>query len=138
MSDCREHAKLQHVRPVRVERTGLRGRPRKLVDPVWLADAVSSHRKLTLQTLADAMGMHRNILRNYLKMYRVYERYSAISDHDLDILTRHFKKIKPSSGLQYLIGFLRTHGIKVQKQRVRKSLLRIDGLGQVLRKHTIT
>jgi hypothetical protein len=108
------------------------------VDPVWLADAVSSHRKLTLQTLADAMGMHRNILRNYLKMYRVYERYSAISDHDLDILTRHFKKIKPSSGLRYLIGFLRTHGIKVQKQRVRKSLFRIDGLGQVLRKHTIT
>ncbi|KAJ7476046.1 hypothetical protein FB451DRAFT_962268, partial [Mycena latifolia] len=64
--------------------------------------------------LADALGMHRNTLRNYLKMYGVYHRYSDISDKDLDILTRQFKRIKPSSGLQYLIGFLRTHGVKVQ------------------------
>lgn len=107
------------------------------MEPVWLADAVSSHRKLTLQTLADALGVHRNILRNYLKLYGLYGRYSNISDNDLDILTKQFKRVKPSSGLRYLIGFLRTHGVKVQKERVRKSLLRIDGLGQVLRKHTI-
>ncbi|KAJ6498200.1 hypothetical protein DFH09DRAFT_891689, partial [Mycena vulgaris] len=64
--------------------------------------------------LADALGMHRNTLRNYLKLYGVYTRYSDISERDLDILTRHFKRIKPSSGLRYLIGFLRTHGVKVQ------------------------
>jgi hypothetical protein len=122
--------------PIRIERNG-RGRPRKVIEPVWLADAISSHRKITLQTLADGLGIHRNTLRNYLKRYGVYERYSDLSDRDLDILTRHFKRVKPSSGLQYLIGFLRTHGLKVQKERVRKSLLRIDGLGQVLRKHTI-
>ncbi|KAJ7070213.1 hypothetical protein B0H15DRAFT_763291, partial [Mycena belliarum] len=64
--------------------------------------------------LADGLGMHRNTLRNYLKMYGVYDRYSNITDKDLDILTRQFKRIKPSSGLRYLIGFLRTHGLKVQ------------------------
>ncbi|KAJ7477545.1 hypothetical protein FB451DRAFT_960025, partial [Mycena latifolia] len=64
--------------------------------------------------LADALGMHRNTLRNYLKLYGVYGRYSDISDRDLDILTHHFKRTKPSSGLRYLIGFLRTHGVKVQ------------------------
>ncbi|KAJ7727444.1 hypothetical protein DFH07DRAFT_896240, partial [Mycena maculata] len=58
--------------------------------------------------------MHRNTLRNYLKMYGVYERYSNISDRDLDILTRQFKRLKPNSGLRYLIGFLRTHGVKIQ------------------------
>ncbi|KAJ6456832.1 hypothetical protein C8R47DRAFT_1082293 [Mycena vitilis] len=63
-----EHAKLQHVHPIRVERTGRRGRPRKVVEPVWLADAVASHRNITLQALADAMGMHRHTLRNYLKI----------------------------------------------------------------------
>ncbi|KAJ7810621.1 hypothetical protein B0H13DRAFT_2384496 [Mycena leptocephala] len=64
-----EHAKLKHVVPqaMRVERTGLRGRPRKVVEPVWLADAVASHQKITLQTLAEGLGMHRNTLRNYLK-----------------------------------------------------------------------
>ncbi|KAK7000661.1 hypothetical protein R3P38DRAFT_3616554 [Favolaschia claudopus] len=136
VADGREHAKVNNIDHIRVERTG-RGRPRKVVEPVWLAEAVSSHRKITLQALADALGMHRNTLRNYLKMYRVYNRYSDISDHDLDILTRRFKRLKPSSGLRYLIGFLRTHGLKVQKERVRKSLCRIDGLGQVLRKHAI-
>ncbi|KAJ6570734.1 hypothetical protein B0H10DRAFT_1714516, partial [Mycena sp. CBHHK59/15] len=64
--------------------------------------------------LADGLGMHRNTLRNYLKLYGVYRRYSDISDHNLDILTKHFKNVKPSSGLRYLIGFLRTHGLKVQ------------------------
>ncbi|KAJ7122624.1 hypothetical protein C8R43DRAFT_865055, partial [Mycena crocata] len=64
--------------------------------------------------LADGLGIHRNTLRNYLKLHGVYKRYSDISDHDLDILTKRFKHVKPSSGLRYLIGFLRTHGLKVQ------------------------
>ncbi|KAJ7854666.1 hypothetical protein B0H14DRAFT_2353600, partial [Mycena olivaceomarginata] len=37
----------------------------------------------------------------------------------------------------YLIGFLKTHSIKVQKVWVRKSLICVDGLGQVLRRHVI-
>ncbi|KAF8217045.1 hypothetical protein K438DRAFT_1426012, partial [Mycena galopus ATCC 62051] len=98
--------------------TGRAGRPRKVVDPVWLADAVSSHRKLTLQAIADGLEMHRNTLRNYLKYYGVYDRYLKISSHDLDILTKIFKAGKPNSGLRYLISFLRTHGVKVQKERV--------------------
>ncbi|KAJ7110418.1 hypothetical protein C8R44DRAFT_586549, partial [Mycena epipterygia] len=64
--------------------------------------------------LANGLGIHRNTLRNYLKYYGVYKRYSDLSDQDLDILTKHFKRAKPSSGLRYLIGFLRTHGVKVQ------------------------
>ncbi|KAJ6552955.1 hypothetical protein B0H19DRAFT_883934, partial [Mycena capillaripes] len=118
IADGTEHAKILHVDRIRVERSGLKGRPRKVVEPVWLVDAVASHRKITLQALADGLGMHRNTLRNYLKMYNVYDRYSNISDDDLDILTRRFKRVKPSSGLRYLIGFLRTHGLRVQKERV--------------------
>ncbi|KAJ6608229.1 hypothetical protein B0H10DRAFT_1656999, partial [Mycena sp. CBHHK59/15] len=64
--------------------------------------------------LADALGLHRNTLHNYLKRYGVYKRYTDISDFYLDILTRHFKRIKPASALRYLIGFLKTHGVKVQ------------------------
>ncbi|KAJ7683761.1 hypothetical protein B0H17DRAFT_899317, partial [Mycena rosella] len=64
--------------------------------------------------LANALGMHRHTLRNYLKYYGVYMRYSNITEGDLDILTKHFKRMKPNSGLRYLIGFLKTHGIKVQ------------------------
>ncbi|KAJ6596615.1 hypothetical protein B0H10DRAFT_1648280, partial [Mycena sp. CBHHK59/15] len=37
--------------------------------------------------------------------------------------------------LRYLIGFLKKHGIKVQKQCLHKSMTQVDGLGQVLRQH---
>ncbi|KAJ7722311.1 hypothetical protein B0H16DRAFT_1227687, partial [Mycena metata] len=66
--------------------------------------------------LADGLNMHRNTLRNYLKKYNVYQRFTGLSDHDLDILTRQFKRDRPKAGLRYLIGFLKTHGIKVQKR----------------------
>jgi len=120
-----------------VERTGKRGRPRKIIEPQWLADAVSAHRRLTLKKLANLLGVHRNFLRKHLKRCNLYERYSDITDGDLDHLTRQFKLQKPSSGLRYLIGFLRARGVKVQRNRARQSLLRIDGLGQVLRKQTL-
>lgn len=68
-------------------------------------------------------------------MYGVYNRFSDISDHDLDLVIRHFKAHKPSSGLRYVIGFLKRHGLRVQKRRVRMSMGRIDGLGQALRNH---
>ena len=123
--------------PILVERSGRRGRPTKIIEPAWLADAVASHRKITLKRLSEALGIHRNTLRNCLKRNNLYQRFSDISDHDLDNLVQQFKKQKPTSGLRYLVGFLRTRGIKVQRERARSSLMRIDGLGQVLRKQTV-
>ncbi|KAK7007252.1 hypothetical protein R3P38DRAFT_2554207 [Favolaschia claudopus] len=67
-----------------MQASSLRGRPKKIIEPVWLADAVSSHRKITLQALADGLGIHRNTLRNYLKLYGVYNRFSDISDRSVE------------------------------------------------------
>ncbi|KAH7904071.1 hypothetical protein BJ138DRAFT_965297, partial [Hygrophoropsis aurantiaca] len=66
--------------------------------------------------LASALGMHRNTLRHYLKLYNVYQRFSDISDRDLDVLVEVFKSQKPDSGLRYLVGFLRAHGVRVQRR----------------------
>jgi len=96
---------------------------------------MSSRRKITLKALAEALDIHPNTLRHHLKMHNLYHRFSEISDCDLDILIRHYKKTKPNSGLRYVIGFLKRRGLKVQKTRVRMALRRIDGLGQALRNH---
>lgn len=120
---------------VHIAKTGRQGRPRKVIDSDWLRDAMSTRRKISLKVLANALGMHRNTLRNYLKMYGVYSHFSDISDRDLDILIRLFKQRKPTSGLRYIIGFLKRHGLCIQKRRVRMSMQRIDGLGQILRNH---
>jgi len=37
--------------------------------------------------------------------------YTLISDDELDVLVKAFKKRKPESGFRYLLGHLRRHGI---------------------------
>ncbi|KAF8901081.1 hypothetical protein CPB84DRAFT_1660535, partial [Gymnopilus junonius] len=66
--------------------------------------------------LASLLGVHRNTLRAYMKRKNVMKQYSDLSNEDLDILLHTFKEKKPDSGLQYVIGFLRKHGLCV-KQR---------------------
>ncbi|KAF8957600.1 hypothetical protein BDZ97DRAFT_1625017, partial [Flammula alnicola] len=66
--------------------------------------------------LADLMGIHRNTLRLHMKRHNLVRQYSNLSNHDLDILIRTFKEKKPESGLQYVTGFLRKHGLRIQKR----------------------
>ena len=96
---------------------------------------MSQGRRITVKKLAELAGVHHNTLRFYLKKHGVYEQFSSLSDADLDILVKTFKTKKPSSGLTYVIGFLRSHGLQIQKRRVRLALQHVDGLGQTLRNH---
>ncbi|EPQ51350.1 hypothetical protein GLOTRDRAFT_133220 [Gloeophyllum trabeum ATCC 11539] len=117
-ADGVEQAKVHHFNPVTIIRTGRRGRPRKVINPTWLNEAMSTHRKISIQKLADLLGMHRNAVSKQLKLYGVYQRFSDISDNDIDLLVRLYKKHRPMSGLRYVIGFLKSHGLRVQKRRL--------------------
>jgi len=119
--------------PVTTIRTGKRGRPRKTINLDFLHEACSNRRHLKLTELSKLLGIHRNVLHLYMKRHRVLRQYSTISDADLDIFVRTFKIQKPESGLRYLIAFLRSHGIRVQRRRVISSARRVDGLGRTLR-----
>ncbi|KAJ7183708.1 hypothetical protein C8R46DRAFT_814028, partial [Mycena filopes] len=66
--------------------------------------------------LALALGIHRNTLSARLKEAGVLHKFSALRKSDLDKLVKGFRSIKPDSGIRYLVGFLRTHGIRVQKR----------------------
>lgn len=93
--------------------------------------------RLTFKQIAKLCDVSVNTLRFYLKKHGIYQQFSNISNDDLDILVRSFKGKKPDSGLSYVIGFLRSHGVRVQKERVRLAMRRIDGLGQVLHTHRV-
>ncbi|KAK6966469.1 hypothetical protein R3P38DRAFT_2590842 [Favolaschia claudopus] len=60
-----------------------------------------------------------------------------MTDADLDALVTEFKQTKRASGRRYMVAALRNKGLRVQKKRVRKSLARVDTLGQMLRKKNI-
>lgn len=55
--------------------------------------------------------------------------YSQISDDDLDALVRETQQCHPNVGIRMLTGFLKTNGRRIQRERIRQSLLRTDPLG---------
>ncbi|PIL34479.1 hypothetical protein GSI_03256 [Ganoderma sinense ZZ0214-1] len=121
--------------PLRTVKTGCPGRPRIVIDPAWLKDATSSERRIPLTTIARALHVHRNTLRNKMRHHNIQRKFSDISDEDLEHLVRAFKLMKPNSGLRYVMGFLTGNGLRIQKARVRTTLQRLDGLRQALRNH---
>ncbi|KAH7904392.1 hypothetical protein BJ138DRAFT_1166557 [Hygrophoropsis aurantiaca] len=77
-------------------------------------------------------------LHRFMKENGIERKYSAMGSRDLDILVKIFKQRKPESGLRYLTGFLRRHGLRIQRRRVKESLRRVDRLGQRLRERRVT
>lgn len=118
---------------VTVEHTTMVGRPRKHINVKFLQDAMDSKRNINISKLARVIGVHRNTLRYYLKFHDVDTKFSSISNENLDLLIKTFQHTNPDSGIRYLAGFLRCHNLKVQKERVRASIKRVDRLGQRIR-----
>ena len=90
-------------------------------------------RRISLTKLADALRIHRNTLRMYLKKYNVDYSFSNLSDEDLDLLVKSFRSEYPDSGIRYLVAFLRRHRLRIQKRRITSSISRVDRLGHSLR-----
>jgi hypothetical protein len=132
MSNFRDEADVGMVEPVSVIHTGKRGRPQKHVDLNFLQEAMSTRRRLSITKLAALLGIHRHTLRHCLQSNNVYHGFSALSSSDLDVLVRTFRQTKPESGIRYLIGFLRRRGLRIQKRRIKASILCVDGLGCTL------
>jgi phage antirepressor YoqD-like protein len=123
-------------RPVTEVRTGKRGRPRKSIDPNFLRQAFEPNRRIKVTRLAKVLGMTRQTLTKRLKEENVFFKFSQLSNDDLDILVRTYRTVHPNQGERYLFGFLRRHGIRLQKDRIRKSIMRVDRLGLTVRQRT--
>ncbi|KAJ3773366.1 hypothetical protein FB446DRAFT_607916, partial [Lentinula raphanica] len=84
--------------------------------------------------LSKCLGIHRQTLRARLKENNIDYHYCNLSARDVDRLMRVFKETHPASGLGYAMGYLRQKGYKIQRQRVKDSLKRVDRLGLRLRR----
>ncbi|KAK7027069.1 hypothetical protein R3P38DRAFT_2527204 [Favolaschia claudopus] len=117
------------------QQTQRRGRPAKHIDPDYLKDATAPSRNIKLNDLAAALKVHRHTLRKRMRELGLKKGFDDIGDQDLDAITRKYKAKKPTSGLRYLRGHFRRHGLRIQRERARHSLKRVDALGQALRSH---
>ena len=121
---------------MRIIHTSRRGRPKKLINLSFLKNAMSARRKLRKKQLALKLGMHPDTLRLRIQQAGIHSHhYSPITDDELDVLIREYRRQKPNAGIRYVRGWLFSHGIRVQKERVRLALRRIDGLHQSLAYH---
>ena len=62
--------------------------------------------------------------------------YSEIDDGELDVFVQRILHYSPNSGERMVIGALKGCGVKVQRERVRQSIGRIDPISRELRRRT--
>lgn len=134
-----ERAKVSEVRAVEKARTGCRGRPRKIISDSFLREAFRPGRNITVSRIATTLGVHRNSIKNYMKLYKIIRQpFTDISDPLLDSTIRKFKDSHPNAGIRYIRGFLLRQGMRVQRSRIIASLTRVDNVAKVvLRNKTI-
>jgi hypothetical protein len=116
-----------------VERTGHPGQPKKLVDPVYLRDAMSANRRISRAKLARKFNMSVKTLKKRMEEADITREYSDISNNDLDDIIRKFRRTKPLLGINYAIAHVANLGIRVQDRRIRQSIQRTGGLSAALR-----
>ena len=102
-----------------------------------LKEAMNPTRKISQALLAKKLGVHRNTLREKLKENSIDTSFSDISDDDLDQIVRVYRDSHPNSGMSYLRGHVKSQGLLVQRWRLRKSIQRVDRLGQTLRRRAV-
>ena len=115
--------------------TGKVGRPTKRLNINWVCNAISSQHRIPMKMLATLLGIHQNTLRYKLCALGLKKRFSSLTNDQLDRVITIYKRLRPNSGLRYTTGFLHRHGIQVQRERIRMSLQRVDGLGHTLRRN---
>lgn len=86
--------------------------------------------------LATVLGVHRNTLRAKIKELGLTTSFDDISNSDLDGLVREYQQDHPAAGRGYVSGHLRSkHSLRLPRNRIVKSMRRVDHLGQGIRSH---
>jgi hypothetical protein len=76
--------------------------------------------------VARGIGVHRNTVRKYIRRYGINHQYSTISNEDLDVLVQEFRDKNPHLGLRFLMSYVSRQHLRIQKQRLRDSVERVD------------
>ena len=63
----------------------------------------------------------------------VRQRYSDFSDNDLDLIVERLMREFPNSGYKRMTGLLHNAGYRIQQNRIRESMRRVNPDGVLLR-----
>ena len=104
-----------------------KGRPRINVEEeeeqlMFLIDA-----NFRVKDIALIFGCSRRTIKRRLYELGIRSNdFTPLSDDELDHLVQNVVSVHPQSGEKTIVGQLRSHGIKIQRERIRQSLRRVD------------
>ena len=119
-------------RIVRME-MGNAGRPRFIIDRDHVIELLEMGQNVSC--IARLFGASRSTMHRRMADWdlSVRETYSQMSDAELDDLVREILSRNPNAGYRSMIGLLTARGQRVQWNRVRASMHRVDTAGIVSR-----
>jgi hypothetical protein len=93
-------------------------------------------RNIYLSKLAKKLNISRDVLRREIQLSGIDRGFTDIADEELDRVIGNFLLRKEHmTGSGYVIGHIRSRGIKIPRRRIRASVNRVDRLGKVLRRN---
>ena len=106
-----------------------KGRPEILIREEQLVFLLGLH--FTLADIARLYNVSSRTVRRRVIQFELEDNllFFDIPDTVLDDMTKEFVSTHPNSGARSLAGFLRSMGYRIQRQRVRESLQRVDPRG---------
>lgn len=112
---------------------GNSGCPRVIVSKEYVNELLNMG--LSVKCIANFVGVSRWTLQRRMNDWGFSVRglYSNLTDDELDVLISDIHNSNPHAGYRMMLGLLRAQGHRVQWQRVRASMHRVDTAGIVSR-----
>ncbi|XP_057305663.1 uncharacterized protein LOC130644179 isoform X1 [Hydractinia symbiolongicarpus] len=107
------------------------GRPKVEIDVSRAKQLISLG--FTMGQVSNALGISNGTLRRFRKLNEDCKLFDDITDQELDSTVVAIKKEHTHIGEKRLLGLLRGRGLRVQRQRLRRSIHRVDPSGPMQR-----
>jgi len=113
--------------------TGQRGRPCYSISKDKLEFLLDM--KFTSVEIASMLCVSESTVKRRIREYESYvrQRFSDFSDNDLDQIVERLMREFPNSGYKRMTGLLQNAGYRIQQNRIRESMRRVNPDGVLLR-----
>lgn len=119
---------IQHMTAVTDnKRFRTRGRPRIKIEEEQIIFLVDTN--FRIKDIASMFGCSRRTIERRLLEFGISNNFTSLTDEDLDDIIQTILCVHPQCGEKTITGRLRSQGIKIQRERIRNSMRRVDPSG---------
>ena len=113
--------------------TGHRGRLMREIPRLQLN--FLTERRFTARQMATILGASARTIQRRLQQFglSIRQTYTNMRDQELDLAVQEILRTQPNTGYKRMTGYLAACGVRVQQQRIRESMRRVDPEGTLIR-----